>query len=252
MKTGHLSEKTEQLKGKITEMGASLVGIADVKDFSDLKVYPSDLLEPFSRAISIAVQLPNSIFDTISDRPSSIYNHFYKTSNSLLDEIALRISVFLQNEGFSSMPIPASDYVDKTNFYGSISHKAVARMAGLGWQGKNLLIITPQFGPRVRLVTVLTTAPLLLDAPIKNRCGDCMLCRDACPAGAIRGVSTGDRYHKRSEAPYLSKCADKLTEFMEIPGITGRLCGLCIRVCPFGRKAHKVKDKISLQHQEKA
>jgi epoxyqueuosine reductase QueG len=248
MKNKKLPENKERIKRKIIEMGANLVGIADVNDLRDLKVYPTDLLKPFARAISIAVQLPIAIFDTISDRPTSLYNHFYKISNSILDEIALRISVVLQNEGFSSLPIPTSDYVDKENFYGSISHKAVARMAGLGWQGKNLLIITPQFGSRVRLVTVLTTALLLPDVPIKNRCGDCMLCRDACPAEAIKGVNTEDHYKNRNEALHFSKCVEKLAEFMEIPGISGRLCGICIRVCPFGRKGKGNKDEIEQRH----
>ena len=74
-----------------------------------------------------------------------------------------------KKEGYQSLPIPASQVLDRENWYAAISHKAVARMAGLGWQGKNLLLITPQFGSRVRLGTVLTEAPLFVDTPVKNR-----------------------------------------------------------------------------------
>jgi epoxyqueuosine reductase QueG len=64
-----------------------------------------------------------------------------------------------------------------------------------------------------------------------------MLCRDACPAGAIKGVSTEDHYQDRNEAVYFSKCVEKLTgEFAMIPEIGGAICGICIKVCPFGRK----------------
>ena len=113
-------------------------------------------------------------------------------------------------------------------------------MAGLGWQGKNLLLITPQSGSRVRLVTVLTTAPLAVDRPVENRCGDCMLCRDACPVKAIRGINTTDHYKDRNEALHFSRCVDKLTiEYAALPGIDASICGICIKVCPFGRKMKK-------------
>ena len=241
MKKNELLENTKRIKGMITEMGADLVGVTDVNGLRDLKAYPADLLNPFTSAISIAVQFPIAIFDTILNKPSSIYSNYYRVVNSKLDEIAFRISLAIQAEGFNSLPIPASDYVDVENFYGTISHKAIARMAGLGWQGKNLLIITPQFGSRVRLVTVLTTIPLMPDTPIKNRCGDCMLCYDACPAHAIKGVNTADHYKDRDEALHFSKCVEKLSEFKNIPGIGAMLCGVCIRVCPFSRKGKETK-----------
>jgi len=138
------SENTERIKCKILEWGGNLAGIADVDALRNLKVYPPDLLKPFTRAISIAIQLPITLFELISDQPTPLYASFYQTANRILDEIALRTSVMLQNQGLSSLPIPASQYIDRENLYGAISHKAVARMAGLGWQGKNLLLITPQ------------------------------------------------------------------------------------------------------------
>ena len=120
------------------------------------------------------------------------------------------------------------------------SRKTWQKMAGLGWQGKNLLLITPQYGSRVRLVTVLTDAPLIVDGPVKNRCGKCMLCRDACPAGAIKGVNTHDYYQNRNEALHFDKCVVKLTgEFAQLPDIGAPICGICIKVCPFGRKFGK-------------
>lgn len=213
-----------------------MVGIADVALLEELNTYPPELLEPFSTAISIAIQLPVSIFEMISDRPTPVYASVYRTVNCLLDEIAFRTSIALQNDGFHSIPIPASQILDKEKLCAAISHKAVARMAGLGWQGKNLLLITPQYGSRVRLITVLTKAPLKVDATIKNRCGNCMLCRDACPAGAIKGVSTTDHYNDRNEALHFSRCVEKLKEFSTIPEIGAPICGICIKVCPFGRK----------------
>jgi len=228
---------TKNIKSQILAWGAALVGVADLAPLKDLQTYPPDLLGPFSSAVSVAVELPVWIFEMISDRPTPIYKSAYETANRLLDEVALRAALLLQSDGFHSLPVPASQIVDKKNLCGAITHKAVARMAGLGWQGKNLLIITPKYGSRVRLATVLTEAPLAADGPLENRCGECTLCRDACPVGAIRGVNTKSHYGSRDEAMFFSRCADKLMgEFARLPEIGTPICGICIKVCPFGRK----------------
>jgi epoxyqueuosine reductase len=153
----------------------------------------------------------------------------------MLDEIALLAANILQRDGFNSLPIPAAQSWDRENHYGAISHKAVGHMAGLGWQGKSLLLVNPEYGPRIRLVTVLTDAPLEVNGPIKNRCGKCTLCRDACPAGAIKGAVTKDHYDSREEALDLRLCVEKLYEFAKLPGVDVNICGICIKVCPFGR-----------------
>lgn len=231
------SDYTKRAKARILGWGADLVGVADTELLKELEVRPSDLLRGFRRAVSIAVQLPMAVFETISNQPTPIYGAIYQTANRILDEIAFRTAVAFQKEGFHSLPIPASQVLDRETWHAAISHKAVARMAGLGWQGKNLLLITPQFGSRVRLVTVLTEAPLKADAPVKNRCGNCTLCRDACPAEAIKGVNTLDHYKDREEALYFSRCVEKLTnEYATLPGIGASICGICIKVCAFGRK----------------
>lgn len=235
-KTGY----THDIKTRILGWGADLVGIADVAPLRTLKLDPPDLLNGFARAVSIALQLPASVFETIGDRPTPVYATTYQTANRILDELAFRTCVALQKEGFHSLPVPASQVLDKEEWHGAITHKAVARMAGLGWQGKNLLLITPQYGSRVRLVTVLTEAPLRVDAPLKNRCGNCMLCRDACPAGAIKGVNTVDHYKDRDEALHFERCMEKLTgEYAKLPHIGAAICGICIKVCPFGRRKRK-------------
>jgi len=226
---------TQEFKKRIIDLGADLVGIADVAPLKELRLDPPDLLTPFSRAVSIALRLPQAAFESIFDRPTPLYKSVYQTANQILDQIAFRTAMVLQDEGFQGLPIPASQILDHENLYAAISHKAVARMAGLGWQGKNLLLITPQYGSRVRLVTVLTSAPLDVDGPIKNRCGDCTACRDACPAQAIKGIKTKSHYTSRDEALYFSRCVEKVQgEFAKIPEVGVPICGICIKVCPFG------------------
>ena len=235
---------TSALKAQVTTWGADLVGIADLSKMQTLVTRPPGLLKPFSHAVSIALALPVAVFSLIFDEPTPEYGAVYKTANRLLDEIAFKTSMMLQRHGSLSLPIPASQVLDREKWLGALSHKAVARMAGLGWQGKNLLLITPQFGSRVRLVTVLTKAPLISDGPIKNRCGTCTACQEACPAEAIKGVHTKDYYRDREEALYFSRCSEKLTkEFAALPSIGSPICGICINACPFGKKVQKKRIK---------
>ncbi|MCF8103925.1 MAG: 4Fe-4S dicluster domain-containing protein [Desulfohalobiaceae bacterium] len=227
---------TRQIKTRIRELGADLAGVADIEPLQALETNPTDLLQGFTRAVSIAVHLPAAVFETISDKPNPLYNATYQTANRMLDELALRTANSLEKDGYSSLPVPASQILDQEKWLAAISHKAVARMAGLGWQGKNLLLITPEYGSRVRLVTVLTEAPLAVDGPVKNRCGTCTQCRDACPARAIKGASTTDHYQDREEALHFSRCAEKLSaEFARMTDIGNYICGVCIKACPFGR-----------------
>ncbi|MBW1720479.1 MAG: epoxyqueuosine reductase [Deltaproteobacteria bacterium] len=229
-----LGAYTAELKKRIRGWGADLVGVADIAALEGLRVEPLDLLDPFSRAIAIAVRLPRVIFQGIEDRPTPLYKAAYETANRLLDEIAFKTAVHLEDAGYESLPIPASQILDWEGLYGAVSHKAVARVAGLGWQGKSLLLVTPQYGPRVRLVTVLTQAPLDPDSPLENRCGECNNCRDACPAEAIKGVNTEHHYKDREEALFFSRCVDQtVNRFAKLPGIGTPICGICIKVCPY-------------------
>ena len=101
---------TEKTKDRIIGLGANLVGIADIEPLKELKVDPPDLLEPFARAISIAIKLPVAVFEQIVDRPTPIYKSVYQTANLILDQIAFRTATALQNDGFHSLPIPCLLY----------------------------------------------------------------------------------------------------------------------------------------------
>jgi len=226
------------LKRRARQWGASLVGVADVARLQGIETEPADLLSGFHRAVSLAVRLSDPVLDQITDRPTPLYSQHYQKVNALLDELALRVSLALQQAGGRALPLPASQVLDAERLTSYLSHKAVAVAAGLGWQGKSLLLVSPQYGPRVRLVTVLTDLDLAPDAPLKNRCGGCLACAEACPAQAIRGVGTQSHFESREAALFFDRCRAKvLEEFAQLPHINGGICGVCVSVCPWGRKA---------------
>ena len=231
-----LSVTRNVLETKALEWGADIFRVADTARLRGIETDPSDLLDRFPRAVSMAVQLKNGIMDSVVDRPTPLYSSHYSRVNALLDDLALRVAGLLEAGGATAVPIPASQVLDSERWTSFISHKAVAIAAGVGWQGKSLLVVNPDAGPRLRLVTVLTDAELDADTPLKNRCGTCSECMDACPAGAIRGIGTDSHYRSREEALDFQKCVTQLRDtFNDLPNVTGLICGVCISVCPWGR-----------------
>ena len=226
-----------ELDEKARELGADLFGVADLavaRDF--ICEQGGEYLRQFPRAISIGIRLLDGIVDGLlrhEDRATVFtYRALYNSVNSRLDHIALLLAKRIQDEGFSAFPIPASQTIDSEKLRGVISHKLPASLAGLGWIGKSCLLITPEYGPRVRFATILTDAPLDAGSPIGERCGDCRECVDTCPVRAFTGAKFDPsepreaRFNARLCREYGRKREEKLGE---------GLCGLCVYVCPYGR-----------------
>lgn len=232
------SVTSSEIKNHSRENGADLVGIADLEPFRRAGFGSLELLEPCTAAVSLALRLDHAVIERIAHGPTPEYAEHYRTVNAALDRIASGLVEWIARRGYAAKAIPASSIVDEVNLLGSLSHKAIAKMAGIGWQGKSLLIISPEFGPRIRLATVLTDMPLQPDRPLTQRCGTCGECAGACPAGAIRNVRS-ESYESREAALYFDRCADKTREFKAMPGIGARICGVCVKVCPFGREKKK-------------
>lgn len=234
--------KSKDLKLFARRCGADLVGIADVALLEGIETEPADLLVGFPRAVSLAVRLSDGVIDPIVDKPTPIYQQHYDRVNALMDNIALRVSQRLQDAGGKALPIPASQLLNKDRWTSYISHKAVAVAAGLGWQGKSLLLVNSEYGPRVRLVTVLTDLLLEPDSPVRNRCGSCSSCADACPVNAIKNVSTKRHYADRNDALHFDRCAIHVsTVNTSLPFIERPLCGVCIRACPWGQRKRRTR-----------
>src|SRR5690625_3540549 len=113
---------------------------------------------------------------------------------------------------------------------GELADKAVAERAGIGFSGKNTLIITEEFGSFVYLGELITNIPFIPDSPVEDSCGDCRICLDACPTGAL--VEGGQLNAQRCLA-YLTQTKDFLPdEFRDKIGTRLYGCDTCQSVCP--------------------
>lgn len=210
------------LKELALSRGACLFGVADLdKIRSD-----TDLLNPcydlYSRGISIGVKLDESTLATVVDGPTAEYVREYLRANEILDSIAEVMTDEIKARGAKAVHIPASEVVDWEKLRGHLPHKLIGRYAGLGWIGKCILLINPEYGARVRYVTVLTDLTLETDSPTRDTCGKCARCVAVCPA------------HAATEEPArfdLRKCFEKLAEFNQRLDEPHFVCGLCIKVC---------------------
>jgi epoxyqueuosine reductase QueG len=211
-----------------SQFHASVVGFADMHRFLP-KEYSA-----LPYGISIGVQLSNPIIDSLQSAPNRLYAYHYHAVNHYLNNLAIQIVNYLQKRKYKALPIPASLTVNKETHESHLSHKMVATRAGLGWIGKSALLITKQYGPRIRLVTVLTDALLRGKRPVtESECKECQACVKACPVGAIHGTNWTPET-PRATLVDVDKCAGFIAQHQKEVGAP--VCGLCIQACPKGRR----------------
>lgn len=234
---------TERVVGAAISAGASVSGVADLRPLRGIPVCELNL-DDFKYAVSYGVPLPNSAIDMITEAdPGRIYAWAYKTANLKLDLIGMEVTRLIYELGGNSLVVPSSMRVDVANELGHVSHKAFALAAGLGWIGRNNLLVTPSFGPRIRLGTVLTNLELKPGIPMGNRCGSCRLCVLSCPSKALSYSEFELRPESREQILDTKKCSSRVKSMKELlskkAGIgdyAAEICGMCIKVCPFGRQ----------------
>jgi epoxyqueuosine reductase QueG len=213
----------EKLKELSADLGFSLFGVADVAEIKHEFNLPKVSVEKFSRGIVLGKRLLDAVIEEIVDRPTALYFHHYRQLNFFLDRGAFLVASKIQELGFQALPIPASQITDWKKQQSHVSHKKVGYLAGLGWIGRNNLLVNPDLGSRARLVTILMDMPLATDNPLDLDCGSCRACIGVCPAKAIH-ESVADFDH------WL--CFDKLKEFRNSGVVGQHICGVCIKACP--------------------
>lgn len=213
------------------ERNIELFGVADL---TNIPAPRDENSKEFPRAVSFAVPMNPDIMSNIQTGPNHAYADEYIRVNLLINEIGLLIETNLRGANVRAHMIPASDRTDPVTIKGDFPHKTAATRAGLGWVGRNCLLITKRHGPWLRLGTVLTDLTVSGDTPVtKSYCGRCRKCVDSCPAGAITGNAwyPGIDRHKILD---VYRC-DRWKKEHYFQYNEGNNCGICAAVCPFGK-----------------
>ena len=176
----------QELEKFSREKGADLFGVADLGPAHDFILSQGGAeIGKFPRGISMGMRLIDAIVDqenpNESQKDSQYWHHVYNVVTPALNFLAYDVARLLSSQGYKALPVPASSPYSLQKLTGIFSQKLAAHLAGLGWIGKSCLLLTKEFGPRVRWVTVLTDAPLEAGSAMNRPCGKCRVCVDALP-----------------------------------------------------------------------
>ncbi|MEM3506328.1 MAG: hypothetical protein QW589_01945 [Candidatus Bathyarchaeia archaeon] len=256
-----MNNLSDEIKHFLRRKGIDLVGIVLIEKIKSPLVNKDLIVKKFPNVKSIIVfgkRYLDSILNSKLTQALAIHSSFVK---SFLEKIAYDLAIFLQDKGYLAFTIDPDGFpLDKLqeaiapiyryqkwfkdvenhiykreNLFGEIPLVPIAQEAGLGWIGKSGMLITPQFGPRLRLNAILTNASLSPDEPFsQNLCGSCLVCIKTCVGNAI---------NENGYDPV--KCFKNEVENGEsLIGIPYKICkALCLIDCPVGRLKGKYRFK---------
>jgi len=206
-----------------------LVGVASIEALSlkELKDRATSLLPGWKSVIVFGKEIFKEVVAllepskrAVEGERGALFGPHSDYLNGRLNKAVYDFADLFRKEGYRSLPLPAAGCpTDQRSLSAIFSYKHAAEFAGLGTIGRHSMLITQQYGPRVRLACLLTEA-LLEASPVvqKGYCADCDACIRACPARAL-GVP------EKMEPYRINKFA---CQTYRQAGFT---CGFCMKVC---------------------
>ena len=185
---------------------------ADFVYFVDASALPTDATDGYSCAVLFGKALSKEYINTLRANEKPKTKEVINTERNM-DTLAEKLATQLEIEGYKS--------IAKLKF-GCLPHKTVALTTGLGFIGKNNLLVTDQYGCAVMFGKVLTIAPFatMNTVPMEPQCGDCNICVNVCPTKALHG-KTWSVTTTRDEIMVRKLCT---------------LCLKCMLWCPYTEK----------------
>jgi epoxyqueuosine reductase len=241
---GDPSAMAREVKHVARVFGADLVGIAP---FDPRWVYsakysrrddgekPQELPEGLTGVIVIAQAMDHGLIRTV---PSALSGAATGVGYSRDTVVLLSLAQYLRNLGYQAVA--------------SMNDTALAIpyaiQAGLGEYGRHGLLITEEFGPRVRLGKVFTDLPLTFDRPkrfgVRETCQICRACSESCPAKAIPAGQPSDERHNESNIAGVRKWSVDGVKCFRFWANQNSDCSICVRVCPYNRDYRKTSNRF--------
>ena len=260
---------TLAVKTNAYELGADLVGIANIERFSNapVKMSPQGILPNARSVIVCAIHHPDAVIELDGEKHSQDMGPYriQYAMNEKLDVISFKIGRMLQDLGHKTVPIASSNiwryrgYKELTAVFSpDMSHIYAAVCAGLGELGWNGLCLTPEYGARNRFISIITEAeltptPLYNGEKLCDMCGECI---KHCPADAyrkevseVKTITVEDKVHRFCNKN-LWRCAwgehfdidldlpipdvvdeEVLLKNIKDHGMRGGEFGVCLKVC---------------------
>lgn len=231
-------EFATELRDYALSLGAELYGVASAAAYAErfpTKPQPTRFVEGAQSVIVIGLPYEPGTVATVlrpelaglrskgSERVSTVARplgaerFFLEEEGALLNHelnlMAYKIARYLRHHGWRALYLPGSKQ-DQRFRTAPFYHMPAMYLAGLGTLGLNCCILTEQFGPRVRVTSIITDCPLPHGQPLEQElCTHCRKCVDNCPIHALDGVGWKDPY----------ACASY------------GCCATCFAICPVGQ-----------------
>lgn len=184
-----------ELNSELAERGVNVVRTVDISMLHAMenRGYPS--------AILIGIALSPGYLFRLSNENSLDVSEFSE-NEAAADKLAEWGADYIRLKGYKAYAQSESNLIN--GFYDAetkttpLPHKKIAMLAGLGWIGKNNLLITQEYGSALCMCSVLTNAPLPMQhqPTIRPFCGKCNVCKDICPAKVIHGMNWEEGTHR--------------------------------------------------------
>ncbi len=225
----------EKLDRLLEDVEVDRIGVVSLEDYKDTPVWQQarDLLPGTRSIVVLALEVFPEVVKYLTSKKQvgetalrDLFKRNMEVINGRIDWEAYRVVKKLHSLGFSGLSLPAGGAPYDSRFLeGALSYVDVARTAGFGVKGWHSMLITPEYGARVRLALILTDAPL---KPVTLAAGEtpCVKCGGACikicPVKAIAKPRKGEDYSINKYA-----CSTYLDATVS--------CAECLKVCPAGR-----------------
>lgn len=225
-----------QIKKLAKTFGADLVGITEVDprwhysarvDTRDLSEAPNELPDGITHVIVMGHAMDSSLVNTY---PSALAGASTGLEYSHEAAIVIQRAAYIRNLGYEA--------IASMNDTALVVPYAIK--AGLGEYGRNQMVLTPEYGPRVRFSKIFTSLPLIADSPqslgIKQYCETCTRCAEACPPKALPFDGPTNQPLNRSTINGVKKWTADCEKCFGYWAKLKTDCAICMRVCPFNRK----------------
>ncbi len=241
------AKMSSEIKRVANFFGADLCGVTgmdsrwlyasriDTRDFSEA---PNDLPEGMTSVIVLGHEMDAKLVATY---PSALAGAATGREYSHEASIVMQLAAYIRNLGYEA--------VASMNDTGLVIPYAIK--AGLGEYARNQMVITPEFGPRLRFSKVFTNLPLAHDTPkpkgVRAFCDICTKCADACPVKALPFGPPEVGGNNISAIKGVRKWTSDAEKCFGFWAKTSTDCAICLRVCPFNRDFRKWKHRAWLK-----
>lgn len=240
---------TEQAKSAAKAAGADAVGVTTTEPFPEVgATIRRRVAEGANGPLRFTFDDPDTASDPRATFPWATHlvsvGRAYVPEAGRADPRGGRVARFATADHYAPLLEAADAAADRLREHGHraeviaddprLVDRAVAVRSGIGWWGKNSMVLAPKVGPWMLLASIATDAPLAVDEPMRRDCGTCDACLPACPTGAL--VAPGVLDARLCLATWLQAPGDLPLELREAMG--GRIygCDDCVDACPPGSR----------------